>query len=153
MEIERKFLLSRLPDLTPEARAVVHQGYLSLEPEIRVRRYVPEEGEPVYTLTVKGEGTLSREEIETEISEEFFRKAERLIGKPLVRKDYSRYRFEGHILECSLVDGSFLYGEVEFGTEKEALSYVWPFEGAVEITYEKDYKMKNYWRRTRGEEA
>lgn len=159
MEIERKFLLSSLPPITPYQIIDVYQGYLSIDPEVRVRSWEVLDGEDKghkdYMLTIKGNGTLAREEIETYISEEFFNKIVAFIGHPLIHKEYYRYRHNGHTVECSVVDqGSktwFIYGEVEFDSEEAAERYEWEFPetSPIDVTYESKFKMKNYWQRTR----
>jgi len=157
MEIERKFLLDKLPDLDPSKHIEIFQGYISIHPEVRIRSYEVLDGDDVghkdYKLTIKGDGILSREEIETYIPAEFFDKAAKFIGKPLIHKDYWKYSHGGHTLECSIVDkgtkSQFIYGEVEFDSEDEAQSYEWPFSGAKDVTTDATYKMKNYWTRTR----
>lgn len=79
-------------------------------------------------LCFKGAGTLSREEIETEIDAELFAKLEHLIGKPLIRKERRGYRLPGGLtLEVNCVDPdlptAFWYAEVEFETEAQALAW------------------------------
>lgn len=157
MEIERKFLLDKLPDLHHSKHIEVFQGYISTNPEIRIRSYEVLDGDDVghkdFKLTIKGDGTLSREEIETYISAEFFYKVAKFIGKPLIHKDYRKYIHNGYTLECSIVDKGtefqFIYGEVEFDSEDAAKDYEWPFSGAKDVTTDAMYKMKNYWIRTR----
>ena len=63
MEIERQFLVEKLPEL-PDAYEELQQGYISLEPEIRIRRI----GDSHFILTVKRGAGLVREEWETDIS-------------------------------------------------------------------------------------
>lgn len=86
MEIERKFLLKKLPDIEPVKHIEVYQGYISIKPEVRIRSYEVLDGEnqghKAYILTIKGDGNLSREEIETYISKEFFMQVAQFIGKP-----------------------------------------------------------------------
>lgn len=69
VEIERKFLVRSelLPReaLTDGARFA--QGYLSLEPTVRVRRSEREGAAPRAWLTVKGPGAITRAEFEYEI--------------------------------------------------------------------------------------
>ena len=157
MEIERKFLLKKLPDIEPVKHIEVYQGYISIKPEVRIRSYEVLDGENQghkdYILTIKGEGILSREEIETYISKEFFMQVAQFIGKPFIHKDYRKYILDNNILECSVVDPGtdteFCYGEVEFNTEEDANKFEWPFDGATDVTCNKSYKMKNYWGRTR----
>jgi CYTH domain-containing protein len=66
-EIERKFLIGRLPgDITRTKPVNISQGYLILcenGPELRIRSMGKR-----YYLTIKGEGSLKRKEIETEIT-------------------------------------------------------------------------------------
>lgn len=159
MEIERKFLLNGLPPVVPYQIMEVYQGYLSTDPEICIlRKEVVDganKGDVVYFMTVKGEGNLSREEIETIITEEFFNRLSAFIGHPLIHKDYYIYKRNGHTIECSIVDkGSktwFMYGEVEFDSEEAAERYEWEFPETVpiEVTDDPYFKMKNYWQRTR----
>ena len=64
MEIERKFLVRELPDLSGVRFSEIKQGYFSIKPERRVRKM-----DNIYLLTEKGEGDMVREEIEREIDE------------------------------------------------------------------------------------
>ena len=66
MEIERKFLVEKLPEL-PAAEAIhIEQGYISTDPVIRIRSWNNGE-EHRYILTVKGGGMIVREEYELEL--------------------------------------------------------------------------------------
>lgn len=157
MEIERKFLLNKLPDIEPIKHITILQGYISTNPEVRIRSYEILSGENVgykdYKLTIKGTGDLLREEIETYVTQDFFENVSQFIDKPLIYKDYRKYEIDGYILECSIVDPGkpteFCYGEVEFDTVDDANNYKFPFEDSIDITYDKSYKMKNYWVKTR----
>ena len=74
MEIERQFLVDRLPQL-PEEYELLRQGYVALLPEIRIRQI----GDSHFWLTVKRGAGLVREEWETEVSrQEFASLSERL---------------------------------------------------------------------------
>ena len=149
MEIERKWILQRVPT---EFRLVrntqMEQFYLSTNPEVRLR-HNPASNEP-FRITVKGEGTLSREEIETKVSENFYNKLKDFVGKPPITKDYSIFNCGGYPLAVSVVDdGAFIYTEVEFESEEQARGFQLPIDDAIEVTENTDYKMKNYWLRTR----
>ena len=77
-------------------------------------------------LCFKGEGGLSREEIETEIDAALFARLEHLIGKPLIHKERRGYQLPGGLtLEVNCVDPdlptAFWYAEVEFETEPRPL--------------------------------
>ena len=121
MEIERKWLIDGFPaglPLLKEAR--VRQGYISTAPVVRIRESVNADGCRC-VLCFKGEGTLAREEVETDISAELFRRLTAFTGQDLVTKDYRVYALPGgERLEVSLVDAgrptAFFYAEVEFPT-------------------------------------
>ena len=106
MEIERKWLIDGFPaglPLLKEAR--VRQGYISTAPVVRIRESVNADGCRC-VLCFKGEGTLAREEVETDISAELFRRLTAFTGQDLVTKDYRVYALPGgERLEVSLVAG------------------------------------------------
>lgn len=151
MEIERKWLLNEIPNLPILEHGHIEQFYLSMKPEVRIRRYVVLEGKGYapYRLTIKGEGSLSREEMECEISEEFYRKALRMVNKCPIFKDYWALDLDGRCLEVSVVEDKFIYAEIEFPTVEEAEAYSFPLADAIDITYDSRYKMKKYWKQTR----
>lgn len=93
MEIERKWMVTGWPEgLTQTSDYQMDQGYVSVRPTVRIRREALQGGRTALVLCFKGAGTLSREEIETEIDAELFAKLEHLIGKPLIRKERRGYR-------------------------------------------------------------
>ena len=58
MEIERKFLIDKLPEnLDDYSFHIIEQAYLNTNPVVRVRRSDDE-----YYLTYKGSGMMAREE-------------------------------------------------------------------------------------------
>ncbi len=150
-EVERKFLVRRVDWSNPEidrkrVRQIV-QGYVFVSgEELRVRQ----EGER-YTMTMKSDGTLSREEWETEIPSWVFHTAMAHTGTACLEK--VRYTVDGK--ECVLMID--VYGgrhtglvvlEVEFRgdhSEEDAMRFVVPQWAAVEreVTEDKRYKNKN----------
>ena len=138
MEIERKFLVDTLPeDLEQYPREAIEQAYLSADPAVRVRRAGAR-----YVLTVKGEGTLSREEAEFPLSEasyiQLYAKAE---GQPM-RKTRYRIPWEGYVVEVDVFAPPFaplVYAEVEFPTEDAARAFVPPDWFGREVTYDWRY--------------
>ena len=77
MEIERKWMVTGWPEgLTQTSDYQMDQGYVSVRPTVRIRREALQGGRTVLVLCFKGAGTLSREEIETEIDAELFAKLE-----------------------------------------------------------------------------
>ncbi|MCL2773364.1 MAG: hypothetical protein FWD71_08430 [Oscillospiraceae bacterium] len=155
MEIERKFLINNFPNnLTCIKTAIVSQGYVSIIPEVRIRSYEYDNNSKEYVLTIKGDGNLSRNEIEICIDEKTFNEILEIIAKPLIKKDYRKYQLpDGLMLECSQVDKDsateFMYAEIEFENEKQAKTFIVLDFLGKEITNCPEYKMKNYWNHTR----
>ena len=155
LEIERKFLVDGFPEnLELLSEVYIEQGYVSFEPEVRIRKAVVlDTGVEEYYLTIKGDGDLARREIETEISREFYADTANFLGVNVVRKDYKKYKLGQWELEVSLVDvgtdWEFYYAEIEFPTEEAANAFEFPEYLGKEITYDSYYKMKNFWKRTR----
>ena len=160
MEIERKWMVTGWPEgLTQTSDYQMDQGYVSVRPTVRIRREALQGGRTALVLCFKGAGTLSREEIETEIDAELFAKLEHLIGKPLIRKERRGYRLPGGLtLEVNCVDPdlptAFWYAEVEFETEAQALAWDPAAAGLAdylhdECTGKPGSSMGEYWLKTR----
>ena len=67
-EIERKFLIKKMPDNIETYRYhIIEQGYLTTNPVIRVRRSDDE-----YYMTYKGKGLLEREEYNLPLTKEAY---------------------------------------------------------------------------------
>ena len=157
MEIERKFLLSKLPDLEVDEKTIIYQAYLSTNPEVRIRKKVfYSDKKPNYKMTLKSDGLLSRKETEFDLTQEQFEKASSTLTKPFIRKDYYKLRIPNteYYFDCGIVDKgeyfSFMYGEIEFPTEEEANKFVLPDKISSciikEVTDDTAYKMKNIWK-------
>lgn len=74
MEIERKFLVDKLPDDLSKYNCIeMEQGYLNTAPVVRVRRENDD-----YVLTYKGDGLMARREENLPLNKESF---ENLISK------------------------------------------------------------------------
>lgn len=155
LEIERKFMIEDFPNhLELLKSAYVEQGYVSANPEVRIRHGIDEiTGKENYTLTIKGDGTLSREEIETDVDKSFYEQVVKFIHKPMITKKYRCYLLGGHRLEVSLVDEGteheFCYAEIEFPSEEEANAFVKPEFLGEEVTEDEGGKMITYWLETR----
>lgn len=141
-EIERKFLVKKVPELSQAMVQEIHQGYLRDQPEIRIRKK-----EDQYFLTQKGEGLLKRTEVETPISSLTYEILTQLVTGNLIEKD--RYHIpldERIIAELDIYHGQYeglMVVETEFSSEEEASCFVPPEWFGVEITYDKRYKNKN----------
>ena len=145
-EIERKFRLYRVPTgVMLGAGAYVEQGYLLTENgELRVRRK-----DLQCFITVKGEGTLSRDEWEQEIPLWVFDTLwSATEGRRIEKRRYTVYSGEDYKLEIDEYDGA-LKGlvtlECEFPSEEAAHAFYPPVwvGTAVDVTANKAYKNKN----------
>jgi CYTH domain-containing protein len=116
VEIERKFLVRRdlLPKELPEGDEL-EQGYLSVDPTVRVRLVTGKEGTRHAELTIKGKGMLSRTEFNYPIPDE---DAEALLGMCArslrkVRRKLGRFDLD-HFRERDL-----WLAEIELSDERE----------------------------------
>ena len=96
MEIEKKYLVSHIPDNLDEFHCRhIEQGYLSTNPVVRVRRDNDE-----YYLTYKGKGMMVREEynlpLTREAYEHLIKKAD---GNIISKKRYELPDNSGHTIE------------------------------------------------------
>ena len=140
-EIERKFLLKKLPDeITCFREQPILQGYLAVQQnrEIRLRRM----GNRCF-LTVKTGNDVIREELEISISRKKFNILWEGIGDQFLEKTRRYYRWKRHILEIDRYGGhlsGLITGEVEFPDEKKARDFVPPLFFREEITFDPRYK-------------
>ena len=101
MEIERRWKIAGFPDNLPLLRkAHMRQGYIATAPVVRIRT----DGTRC-VLCFKGKGTLAREEIETDLDPDTFRRLEAFIGKPLVSKDYRVYALPEDVYKRQVQNG------------------------------------------------
>ena len=150
MEIERKFLITTLPDTSGCEFAEIEQSYIDFgesgEPECRIRK-MTKNGIPEYFYTEKGMGDLCREEEEYEISAYSYEKLKELvISKTVTKVRYYLPISENLIAEADVYGGA-LSGlhvvEVEFSSLEESEKFTPPEWFGEEITYDKAYKNKN----------
>ena len=156
MEIERKWHMLRPPELPPLTHMRIAQSYLSLTPELRIRKYedLMREGGVSYDLTIKSEGTMVREEITKELTEAEYRSLSGMLdGRAPIVKERFTYAFRGYVLEFSVVDAGldsgFTYAEVEFPSVEEASAFAPPEWFGEETTEQEGVRMKAYWQQTR----
>lgn len=161
LEIERKWLVNGWPAVAYPVmkEEVMRQGYVTVEPTVRIREEGLVGGGTEYVLCFKSRGLLTRKEIEFPIGEEHFRELEDLIGLPLVPKVRRTYTLQsGFALEVNHVDEGapteFWYAEIEFPDEATARGYdpaVDGLEGFLvkDVTETPGESMGAYWVRTR----
>ena len=139
MEIERKFLIEKIP-LTLETLAYdkIKQGYFSILPEKRVRK----RGD-LYILTEKGEGDMIREEQEQIIDKELGEKLFALSQTHIIEKTRYYVPFGEYTIELDVYEGrhkGLIVAEVEFASLDDALNFVPPDWFGKDITKDKSYK-------------
>lgn len=146
MEIEKKYLIKRLPeDLAAYPHERLEQGYLCTAPVVRVRR----QGEE-YILTYKGDGLLAREEYNLPLTEEAYRhlikKADgRVIAKTRYKIPYQSYTVELDCFDEIKIDSEepLIMAEVEFPTLTEAEAFLPPDWFGKEVTFDPRYHNSN----------
>lgn len=138
MEIERKFLVDRLPEhLEQYDTQQLEQAYLCTDPVVRVRRQGDE-----YILTYKGKGHMVREEYNLPLNEQAY---EHLLEKAdgnVIRKRRTRIPWQSYMIELDIFEAPFeglMLAEVEFETELEAVAFIPPEWFGRDVTFEKKY--------------
>ncbi|EES50691.1 CYTH domain-containing protein [Clostridium botulinum] len=164
MEIERKWLfnINEVPINLSSTITYYTQGYISITPEVRLRSKVVENlithttTDETYRLCIKGEGTLTRHEVQKDLTKEEYNallEVGNLKLENLIQKHYYIIPIEKYNLTVGIVDegtiNEFCYGEIEFNSEEEAKNFNPPTWFGKDVTNDKSYKMKNYWKRTR----
>lgn len=138
MEIERKFLISALPeDYEKYPKHRIEQAYLCVSPVVRVRR-----SDDRYYLTYKGKGLLVREEADLPLTEESYRHLLAKADGNIIAKDRYCIPYGGYTIELDVFDAPFaplVVAEVEFPTEEEALDFCPPAWFGAEVTYDPSY--------------
>ena len=141
MEIERKFLIKDLPDLSKYDYVDIEQGYLSTEPVVRIRKKNDK-----YILTYKGSGKLAREEIEAALTAEAYQHLlEKIDGHPITKRRYI-IPYELYTIELDIFEGHMLgliMAEVEFPSIEEANSFTPPEWFATDVTDDERYHNSN----------
>lgn len=141
MEIERKFTVKELPDLSNYQYKRLTQAYLNTDPVIRIRRE-----DEKYFLTYKGKGLLAREEHNLPLNAESF---EHLLPKAdglIISKTRYLIPYENYLIELDIFDGDLaplIMAEVEFESEDEAHAFVPPSWFDKDVTQDKRYHNSN----------
>ncbi len=148
MEIERKYLIRRLPenlDAYPHDR--ISQGYVCTSPVIRIRQKNEE-----YILTVKSEGFLAREEVEMPLSPESFSHLSKKTDGIIIEK--TRYKIpesHGYVIELDVFHGvyeGFIMAEIEFPDIEASSQYEAPDWFFKDVTMDSRFHNSNLSRRT-----
>ena len=138
MEIERKFLIKKLPeDLDAYPVRHLEQGYLCTAPVVRIRR-----DNDKYELTYKGKGCMIREEHNLPLTKDAYEHLREKIDGRLIAKKRYMIPFEKYTVELDVFEGDLaplLLAEVEFASEEEAMAFTPPEWFAEDVTYSKLY--------------
>lgn len=144
-EIERKFLLTKMPEIDLQSTTCIRQGYISQSQdsvEIRLRR----KGDAFFMTFKRGRG-LVRDEVEIRINEADFQRLWPLTQGRQVEKRRSKTILEnGLTVEIDQFSGALsglLLCEVEFGDEARAGDFVPPQWFGTEVTEDGRYKNKS----------
>ncbi len=139
MEIERKYLIHKLPDaLETYPSHEIEQGYLCTAPVVRIRRQDDE-----YWLTYKSKGLMVREEYNLPLSREAYEHLRPKTDGILIAK--TRYLIpldKGLTAELDVFHDDYeglLLAEVEFSTEEEAKSFTPPDWFGEDVTFSSTY--------------
>ena len=140
MEIERKYLVSGIPDnIDSYPCRFIEQGYLNTAPVVRVRR-----DNDNYYLTYKGDGMMAREEYNLPLNKEAY---EHLLAKAdgiiLTKKRYMiPVPGNDHLtIELDVFEGHYdglILAEVEFASE-EAKAFNPPAWFGEDVTFSGEY--------------
>lgn len=139
MEIERKFLITKLPDdLNNYKCRIIEQGYLSTNPVVRVRKDNDD-----YYLTYKGSGMMVREEYNLPLTKEAYdHLIQKADGNIITKRRYEIPTMNNLIIELDIFEGTFngvILAEVEFESEAQANTYTPPEWFGKDVTTCKEY--------------
>ena len=144
MEIERKFLVNKLPeDLLEYPSVSIEQGYVivTADKELRIRK----RGEAFWLTFKKGSGT-TRDEIEIGISKEQYHDFKTQIVGSIINKKRINYPYHRLTIEIDIYKGSLeglVVAEVEFPSKESMNKFSEPEWFAEEISLSAEFKNKN----------
>lgn len=139
MEIERKFLVKKLPDnLEQYDYHDIEQAYLCTEPVVRVRRQDSD-----FFLTYKSSGLMSHEEYNLPLNEKsYIHLLDKADGNILTKRRYLIPISESLTVELDIFSGvkkGLILAEVEFPTEDDALQFTPPEWLGEDVTFLPEY--------------
>lgn len=139
MEIERKFLITQIPEnLEIKESRLIEQGYLNTKPVVRIRRDNDD-----YTLTYKSKGLMVREEYNLPLTREAYEHLKEKIDGRLIKKTRQIIPLnEDLFIELDTFHGDLsplILAEVEFPTEESAKKFIPPDWFGEEVTFSSRY--------------
>lgn len=143
-EVERKWLVTELPDLSGLKGKEVIQGYIAVTSdgtEVRVRQ----KGDK-YFQTIKSDGGLVRGEIEIELTKEQYDDLWQATAGRRLEKTRYEIGLDGARIELDVYKGALtglIVAEVEFPSVLDSKKFLPPTWLGEEVTEDKRYKNKN----------
>lgn len=141
VEIERKFLLTALPDdLQQHPHKAISQGYISTDSDNEVR--IRCKGNDYYLTIKKGDG-LHRTEVEINLAEQQFMDLWGLTANQRIEKTRYDYQHRDALIEIDVYRDSLaplMLAEVEFSSIEESRHFKIPAFFGRELTEERGYK-------------
>ena len=143
-EVERKWLVTELPDLTGLKGKEVIQGYIAVTSdgtEVRVRQ----KGDK-YFQTIKSDGGLVRSEIEIELTKAQYDDLWQATAGRRLEKTRYEIGLNGAKIELDVYKGALtglIVAEVEFPSVRDSEKFSQPAWFGQEVTEDKRYKNKN----------
>lgn len=138
MEIERKFLISQLPDnLERYPCHQIEQGYLCTQPVVRIRR----QDDSCY-LTYKSSGMMVREEYNLPLTADGYEHLKPKADGIIITKKRYCIPYQNYTIELDIFEGDIaplILAEVEFPTEEEALNFTPPDWFIKDVTHSQLY--------------
>ena len=144
VEIERKYLIKKLPDNLAEYEShLIEQAYLCTDPTIRVRK-----SDDDYYMTYKGRGLLERTEYNLPLNKDAYEKLVKKAEGNIISKRRYVIPIDGSDLkiELDVFDDPFaplIMAEVEFGSVEESEGFIPPDWFDKEVTEDPAYHNSN----------
>lgn len=138
MEIERKYLLKKLPDdLENYPHRHLEQGYLCVAPVVRIRK-----DDDRYELTYKSGGMMVRQEYNLLLTKDSYEHLKKKIDGRLITKKRYMIPYQGYTIELDVFENDLaplVLAEVEFETEEEANTFTPPEWFGKDVTFDGRY--------------
>ena len=136
MEIERKYLITKIPpDLPIQKTRSIEQGYLCTSPVVRIRR-----DDNDYILTYKSSGLMVREEYNLPLTREAYEHLKEKADGRIIEKVRHVIPLAGTglFIELDVFGGDLaplMLAEVEFPTEEMARAFQPPAWFGEDVTF------------------
>jgi len=143
MEIERKYLVKKIPDHLEQYNCLkIEQAYLNRKPVVRIRKQNEE-----YILTYKGNGMMLREEYNLPLDRDSYEHLrEKVDGKIITKKRYVIPIDNGLKVELDIFEGvhkGMILAEVEFPDEESCNRFQPPDWFGEDVTLLEEYHNSN----------